>query len=443
MSRHPTSTQPGARAIAAQVIQKLLEKEQTLTALLPAYLCRLTNKKDQALTQELCFGVMRWYFQLDFLLGLLMEKKIKTKDTDIKALLLVGLYQFVHLRTPPHAVVAATVEACHELNKLWAKGLVNAVLRRFQRESKYLLEKIRDNDVARYSHPQWLLEVLKKNYPEGWTAIVAANNTYPPMALRVNTGRIERQAYLTMLHGIGIGATPAPDFIPAGIILERPVDVEKLPHFNDGYVSVQDLAAQLAPSLLDLQPSQRLLDACAAPGGKLAHIIESEPGLQEVTGVEHDPARFERLQRTLARLHLKAKLIYADARKTADWWDGRVFDRILLDAPCSASGVIRRHPDIKVLRTVADIEAVMTAQRELLSALWPLLKTGGRLLYVTCSILDSENDQQIGEFLRDHTNARVIVINADWGVPTHHGRQILPGQNNMDGFYYACLQKIQ
>lgn len=435
------SSQSGPRAIAALVIQRLLGKQQTLSSILPEYLNRLVHKKDQALAQELCYGVMRWYFQLDFLLGILIDKNIKAKDTDIKALLLMGLYQFIYLRTPPHAVVSATVEACNELNKGWAKGLVNAVLRRYQRESEYLLKKVEADLSAQYSHPEWLLDILKNNYPDCWQDIVTANNSYPPMTLRVNPGQVARDTYLTMLNQAGITANQAPPWLPAGIVLDHPVAVDKLPEFMNGYVSVQDLAAQLTPGLLDLKPQLRVLDACAAPGGKLAHILESEPGLTEAVGIESDQFRFDRLQQTLDRLQLKARLIHADARETAAWWDGVEFDRILLDAPCSATGVIRRHPDIKVLRTQADIETVITVQRELLSALWPLLKTGGKLLYVTCSILDSENDQQIRDFLNKHTDARIIMIDADWGINTHHGRQILPGQNNMDGFYYACVQK--
>lgn len=435
------SSQSGPRAIAAMVIQKLLGKRQTLSLILPDYLQRLAQKKDQPLAQELCYGVMRWYFQLDFLLGQLIDKKIKSKDTDIKALILIGLYQFIHLRTPPHAVVSATVEACNELGKSWAKGLVNAVLRRYQRESEHLHKCVEADLSALYSHPAWLLELLKNNYPDSWQDIVTANNCYPPMALRVNTRKVTRDTYLTMLNQSGIQAQQAPPWLLAAIMLENPVDVDRLPEFMSGYVSVQDLAAQLTPGLLDLKPHQRVLDACAAPGGKLAHILESAPELTGAVGIESDPFRFDRLQQTLDRLQLKATLRHADARETATWWDGVEFDRILLDAPCSATGVIRRHPDIKVLRTQADIETVITLQRELLTALWPLLKTGGKLLYVTCSILDAENDQQIREFLNKHTNARIIMVETDWGINTHHGRQILPGQSNMDGFYYACVQK--
>ena len=441
MPRKSKSRPPDARAIAALVIQKVLDNRQTLSVILPEYLNRLENKKNQALVQELSYGVMRWYFQLGFLLGILIEKNIKSRDTDIKALLLIGLYQFIYLRTPQHAVVSATVEACSQLNKEWAKGLVNAVLRRYQRESKHLLNAL-DSDInAKYSHPGWLLEILKNDYPDCWQEIVTANNSYPPMTLRVNLGKVSRETYLSMLNQAGKTSKQIPAWIPTGIVLDNAVDVDKLPEFMQGYVSVQDLAAQLTPGLLDIKPHQRVLDACAAPGGKLAHILETEPGLTEIVGVESDRFRFVRLQQTLDRLQLEASLIHANACEPASWWDGVAFDRILLDAPCSATGVIRRHPDIKVLRTQTDIENVVTVQGDLLSALWPLLRTAGKLLYVTCSILDSENDQQIRNFLTRHTDAKIVMIDADWGIRTHHGRQILPGQDNMDGFYYACLQK--
>lgn len=441
MPKKTMSSHTGARAIAALVIQELLSNQQKLSTILPEYLAPLTGKKDRALAQELCYGVMRWYFQLDYLLGLLVDKKIKAKDTDIKALLFIGLYQFIHLRTPPHAVVSATVEACNELDKSWAKSLVNAVLRRYQRESEYLLDNIESNLAAQCSHPEWLLKILQENYPEFWQEIVIANNVYPPMTLRVNFRKTTCEAYLAMLNEAGITAKLTSACTPAGIILDSPVDVDRLPQFRNGFASVQDLAAQLTPQLLDLCPAQRVLDACAAPGGKLAHILEYESGISETVAVEWDRLRFERLHQTLDRLQLHARLIQADARDTAAWWDGVEFDRILLDAPCSATGVIRRHPDIKVLRTPEDIETVTIIQSELLSSLWPLLKTGGKLLYVTCSVLTAENDHQIGKFLDKHTNVRIELINADWGMATCHGRQILPGQNNMDGFYYACLQK--
>lgn len=430
-----------ARAIAALAITEIFTQGQTLSSLLPSFLKRLADPRDQAFVQELCYGVLRWYFRLDFILRALLRKDLKPKDTDIKALILLGLYQLGHLRTPPHAAVSATVDACDDLHKSWAKNLVNALLRKYQRDSNYLLSLADQNIVAKYAHPRWLLEYLQQDYPMHWRAIGEANNHYPPMYLRVNSQKTSRPEYLAMLTEANIQAEETP-LSPTGIRLSKGIDIDLLPEFMNGYVSVQDLAAQLAPPLLDLHPGYRVLDACAAPGGKLSHILELEPGLIATVAVESDAYRFERLRQTLDRLQLAATLIHADARAINQWWDGLQFDRILLDAPCSATGVIRRHPDIKILRQPGDIADVTQIQAELLSALWPLLKSGGKLLYVTCSILTSENDSQIRAFTEKHPDARSIIIHTEWGLPTACGRQILPGQFDMDGFYYACLEKI-
>jgi len=430
-----------ARAIATLVITEVLTRGQTLSSLLPSFLGRLTNPRDQAFAQELSYGVLRWYYRLDFILQSLLSKDLKPKDTDIKALILVGLYQLGYLRTPPHAAVSATVDACDELHKPWAKKLVNAILRNYQRESNHLLSLADHDNAAKYAHPRWLLDSLQQYYPDQWQVISDANNHYPPMYLRVNGRKTSRPDYLARLAAAHIEALETP-FSPAGIRLAEAMDVSDLPEFQNGYVSVQDLAAQLAAPLLDLKPGQRVLDACAAPGGKLTHILELEPGLTETVAIENDAIRFEKLRQTLARVQLESTLIQADARSTDQWWDGISFDRILLDVPCSATGVIRRHPDIKVLRQSADILDVTQIQSELLSALWPLLKHGGKLLYVTCSILNPENDDQIRTFTAKHPHAGSIMINAEWGFTTAYGIQTLPGQFDMDGFYYACLEKI-
>ena len=435
------SKKPQTRALAALAISKLLTRKQTLTVILPDYTIRLQEKKDRAFLQELCYGVVRHYFLLEFILDNLLEKPLKPKDSDIKVLIMSGLYQGIFLGTPAHALVSASVEACDELRKSWAKKLVNAILRKYLRESQQLHTKSKQNPVARYSHPEWLLEFFKQDYPDTWQQICEENNQYPPMFLRVNTREISRDEYLGKLVQKNINAMAAP-YSVTGIKLEKPVDIHELPGFDQGMVSVQDLAAQLTPQILDIKPGQRVLDACAAPGGKLAHILEYEPQLEKVVAVENDANRYERLIQTLERLNLEADIKLADTRKTDTWWDGEKFDRILLDAPCSATGVIRRHPDIKLLRTPDEINPVAKLQNELLHTLWPLLITGGKLLYVTCSTLKKENDLQITNFLEHQNNVKVIEINAVWGIKTEFGRQILPGQDNMDGFYYACLQKI-
>ncbi|MBI4005140.1 MAG: 16S rRNA (cytosine(967)-C(5))-methyltransferase RsmB [Gammaproteobacteria bacterium] len=429
-----------ARAIAAQAIAEILTRGQTLSFLLPSFLEHLVNPKDQAFAQELCYGVFRWYYRLDFILQVLLTKELKPKDIDIRVLILVGLYQLGYLRTPPHAAVSATVDACDDLRKPWAKKLVNALLRKYQRDSDRLHLIIDKNNAAKYAHPTWLLEYLQRDYPDRWPAITDANNHHPPMFLRVNYRKTTRSDYMARLETAHIKAEET-NFSTAGIRLSKPMNVDELPEFKSGYVSVQDLAAQLSAPLLDLKSGQRVLDACAAPGGKLTHILELEPGLSDIVAIEYDAIRYEQLRRTLDRVHLTATLVHADARESEKWWDGIPFDRILLDAPCSATGVIRRHPDIKVLRKPENIAGATQIQYELLSTLWPLLKRGGKLLYVTCSILSPENDHQIRAFSANHPDAKPMTINGEWGLTTAYGIQTLPGQFDMDGFYYACLEK--
>lgn len=428
------------RALAAQAICELIRQRRPLSLLLPAYQARLNEQRDKALLQELVYGVLRWYFRLDYILKKLLNKNLKSGDLDIRTLIMTGLYQLADTRIPDHAAVSATVAACDELRKSWAKDLVNALLRRYQRESTHLQQAADSDPVAKYSHPRWLLDCLAGDLPGQWQAIVEANNQRPPMFLRVNQKKSSREAYLKRLDAAGIQASPAP-FTASGIRLNRPVDVNRLPSFFDGHVSIQDLAAQLAVPLLDIAAGHRVLDACAAPGGKLAHILELDIDIREVIAVEYNAARLQQLRDTLDRLQLAATLIHADARVTSDWWDGQPFDRILLDTPCSATGIIRRHPDIKVLRQPEEINEDMKIQGVLLCALWPLLKSGGKLLYVTCSVLAQENDRQIEAFTATHPDARTVRISADWGQATPYGRQSLTGQFDMDGFYYACLEK--
>lgn len=385
--------------------------------------------------------MLRWYYLLDCILQSMLEKDLRTKDTDIKILILLGLYQLEFLRTPEHAAVSATVEACADLKKQWAKSLVNALLRRFQKEHARLKILVEKDNQAKFSHPLWLIEILQKEYPEQWQQILKENNRYPPMYLRVNSKLTSRKDYILELDKYDINASETP-FVETGIKLEKPVDVEQLPMFNEGYVSVQDLAAQLCFSVMDIHQNHRVLDACAAPGGKLAHILEQGPDNVEVIALEPDENRFKRMQKNLERLQLKVTLVCNDANNTDQWWDNNKFDRILVDAPCSATGVIRRHPDIKILRVAENIEVNATIQGKLLSSLWPLLKHGGKLLYVTCSVLSTENDQCIKAFLESHNDAKFTTLHTDWGQSTEFGKQILPGEHDMDGFYYACLEKI-
>jgi 16S rRNA (cytosine967-C5)-methyltransferase len=393
----------------------------------------LADLREQAFAQALCYGVLRHYYSLDFILGKLLDKKLKKKDGDIRALMLIGLYQLDHMRTPAHAAVSATVDSCTTLKKPWAKNLINAILRRYQREHEQFPDLI--------EHPEWLLNMLKDEYPDRWSTIISENNLPPPMSLRVNSRVIDRARYLKQLESAGIEAQ-ASEFNENGIVLTHPTNVETLPGFSEGHVSVQDLAAQLAIPLLEPQAGERILDACSAPGGKLAHLLESMPTLQEAVAIELEPHRFKKLLSTLDRIRLSATLIQNDVRAANDWWDKQHFDRILIDAPCSASGVVRRHPDIKYLRTPEDVQNITLLQTEILNALWPLLKKGGKLLYITCSVFSAENDEQITAFINRHNDANSIPIQASWGKATKYGRQILPGENAMDGFYYAQLQKI-
>ena len=429
------------RAITALILTRIIKDRISLSIVLAENLKGISNKKDSAFIQELCYGVMRWYQQLDFIFHQLIDRNLRKKDTDIKMLLLCGFYQLEYLTTPDHAAVSATVEACKDLGKPWASRLINALLRRYIRERAQLQDKIEGNAEAKYAHPQWLLTMLQEDWPQNWESLIKANNQYPPMYLRVNQQKTTRSTYIDQLHKIGLESETTP-YADHGLLLKQAVNVDQLPGFDDGLASVQDLSAQLAAALLDLAEGQRVLDACAAPGGKTTHILECHKALNEVVAIDHDSRRIEILENNLHRLGFKATLHVADACTVEDWWDGDLFDRILIDAPCSATGVIRRHPDIKILRHLDDIDTVLLKQYKLLCSLWPTLKQRGKLLYVTCSVLLRENIQQIERFLIEHADCRINPINAKWGNHMPFGTQILTGNDNMDGFFYACLEKI-
>jgi 16S rRNA (cytosine967-C5)-methyltransferase len=429
-----------ARATAAHIVAEVTREGRSLSAASSTHLGRLKDPRDRGFAQELAYGTLRFLPQLEPLAQALLERPLKPKDADISALIAIGLYQLIHLQTAPHAAVSATAAACRGLKKPWATALINAVLRSYLRNPERLLAEIHTLESARYAHPDWLLAEMKQAWPTDWPAIVEANNRRPPMAIRVNARRLGRDDYLAALSKAGIAAQAAP-FTMQGILLSRPVDVDLLPGFHEGWVSVQDAAAQLAAPLLDLQPGQRVLDACAAPGGKAAHILEICPEGVSLVAVEKDFDRLNLLKGTLERLRLEAQVIHADASRPETWWDGQRFDRILLDAPCSGSGVIRRHPDIKTLKRAEDIPRLAGEQSQLLDALWSLLAPGGKLLYVTCSILPAENQRQIESFPDRQPEARACPIEASWGMVTGAGRQILPGEGGMDGLFYALLSR--
>jgi len=428
------------RLAAARALAAVLSGKASLNSSLPAQLDKV-DERDRGLTQDLAFGTARWQPRLDLLAAQLLQKPFKAADADVQALLLVGLYQLFYTRIPAHAAIGETVGCADKLKKPWAKGLLNAVLRRAQREGEALLAGMQRDPVVRTAHPRWLQKALKAFWPEQWEAICAANNAHPPMILRVNRRHHGRDAYLALLAEAGIDAS-ASQYSRDGIVLSEACDVRSLPGFAEGWVSVQDEAAQLSADLLELAPGQRVLDACCAPGGKTCHLLEAEAGLAHLVAIDLEAKRLTRVRENLDRLQLDAELIACDARDTASWWDGKPFQRILLDAPCSATGVIRRHPDIKLTRQADDIPALATLQGELLDALWPTLEVGGMLLYATCSSLPTENTEVIEAFLARTPGARELDLATEAGIRQPHGRQLLAQEGGHDGFYYAKLIKI-
>ena len=426
------------RVLIARVLRAVIGDQISLDH---AFAQQITETTAQtSFIKAACYGVLRHYLRLQWYLQQLMAKPLKPKDLDVHCLLLNGLYELFEMHTPDHAVVSESVNAVNQLKKSWAKGLVNAVLRNARRQHNDLQQQAQQNPEASTLHPRWLREQLQRDWPDAWESIVAHNNLPPPMTLRIDTKQTDREAYLTLLAQRGIVAT-AHTQVPTAITLEQAVDVHDLPDFDQGRVSVQDAAAQLAALLLDPQAGERVLDACAAPGGKTLHLLQQQPNLARLLALDSDAQRLGRVQQNLDRAGISAHLQQGDARNPATWWDGQPFDRILLDAPCSATGVIRRHPDIKLLRRPDDLPRLARTQTQILDALWPLLKTGGMLLYATCSVIKIENDQQIQGFLQKHADANWRPLNAGWGHAQTRGRQILPGEQGMDGFYYALIYK--
>jgi 16S rRNA (cytosine967-C5)-methyltransferase len=385
--------------------------------------------QQRAAVQDLSYGTLRWYGQLNAALESLLAQPLQ--DQTLRCLLLVGLYQLQYSKAPAHAVVDHAVKTAEALGKGRAKGLVNAVLRNFLRKQESLLEEIRSDEVARYSHPRWWIDKLKVQYPQHWEAILDAGNRHPPMTLRVNRRLASVEGYLDMLQSDGLEGRISG---ASAITLEQPVSVERLPGFRDGLVSVQDAGAQHAAALLDVEDGMRVLDACAAPGGKTAHLLESAD--LDLTALDNDAARLHKVGQNLQRLNLRAHLVLGDAGRPEAWWDGQPFQRILADVPCSASGVVRRHPDIKWLRRESDIAQFAAQQADILAALWRCLARGGKLLYVTCSIFNEENQLQIASFLNRHPDAQRLPLP---GLDSADG-QLIPDDNH-DGFYYALLSK--
>ena len=424
------------RAAAALCLASVY-KGHSLNQQLPLFEQQVIER-DRPLFKQLCYGVLRFFPRLLGISQQLLQKPLKEKDADILMLILLGAYQLTDTRIPAHAAVSATVAATRVLKKNWAKALVNGVLRQWQRRAEDLSTLL--SPAQQLAHPDWLHQIIKTSWPEQAHNIQLQNNQHPPMCLRVNQQNVSRDDYLQQLLDAKIDAS-ACEFAGDGVRLQQATSVDKLPGFYQGWVSVQDEAAQLAAPLLSLEPGQRVLDACCAPGGKTCHILETEPEIKELLALDVSEQRLKKVLQNLSRLTLNASILAGDAGRLDSWWDGETFDCILLDAPCSATGVIRRNPDIKLHRLAGDIEPLAQLQLQMLNALWPALTPGGLLLYATCSIIPRENEKVIEHFCHSQKFVEHLPINTDWGIQRPYGRQLFPQANGHDGFYYALLRK--
>ncbi|GHD34640.1 16S rRNA (cytosine(967)-C(5))-methyltransferase RsmB [Parahalioglobus pacificus] len=431
-------TARNTRALAATTVARVMAGDSLNHCLQTAI--SQCAPESRGLLQELCYGTLRLSPLLDAVMQQMLNKPLKAKDNDVRALILMGLYQLHAMRIPPHAAVSETVAATRALKKHWAKGMCNALLRRFQRDADALLDGV--SSAERNAHPRWLFDALHSQWPEQAGTIVAANNERPPMTLRINPQQTSRDAYLQLLSDHDIAASPGV-VSAAAVRLEDPCDVELLPEFDSGYCSVQDEAAQCAAELLDAQPGEYILDACAAPGGKTCHIAECTPGLEALVAMDVDADRLLKVQENAERLQLAVDCRQGNAAQPDDTLDGMTFDRILVDAPCSATGVIRRHPDVKILRRSSDARGFAAQQLAILQGLWPRLRDGGVLLYATCSVLKEENDDTVQAFLGSQPEASIETISRNGGYNTEHGWQLLPDPNGTDGLYYARLRKTR
>lgn len=430
---------PGAapRAAAAQTLAAVMNGE-ALDRAIQKYLPDVAER-DKALCQELCYGTLRFYPRFDAMLEHMLDRPMRKKDQSVYALAMLGFYQLSEMRIPPHAAVSATVDATSLLKKKPLAGLLNALLRRFQRERAALEQAL--PEAAAQCHPRWLYDLLGQHWPEQRTQIITANNARPPMTLRVNLSRIDRSSYLQELTKTGISAREG-RLNASAITLEEAMDVSLIPGFHEGLCSVQDEAAQLAAPLLALQEGETVLDACAAPGGKSAHLFETQPLLGALTALDIKAERLLRVEENHARLAVPGQILCGDgANPSKELREQGPFDAILLDAPCSASGVIRRHPDIKLLRRPEDIEGFAAQQRALLTGLWPLLKPGGRLLYVSCSVLPQENSAMMKWFLEQTDEAEEESLRVEQAEECTHGLQLLPDAHAWDGLYFCLLHK--
>lgn len=415
--------------LASQIVGRVLANNENLTVILAETFQRLPTLtyQERAATQDLSYGTLRFYGLINYVLQNLLNKPIA--DQEVRNLLLVSLYQLIFTRAKHYAVVDSAVSIANIWHKRYVKGFINAILRGFLRQQQALLDKAQQTEVGQYSHPQWWIKRMKNDYPSHWQTILLANNEHPPLTLRINCQQTDADHYLILLQKAGLSARKLDTY---AVQLDTPVPVDKLPYFFEGHVSVQDWGAQFAATLLDVQEGMHVLDACAAPGGKTCHILEMAN--VTLTALDKDAQRLRRVQDNLARLHLHARLLCGDASQPRQWWNGQKFERILADVPCSASGVVRRHPDIKWLRRPEDVRQFAAQQSKILDQLWDCLDKDGKLLYTTCSVFPEENIEQIEDFISRHSDA----IHQDVSL-THNG-QLLPTDAH-DGFYYALIQK--
>ncbi|MFK2878139.1 16S rRNA (cytosine(967)-C(5))-methyltransferase RsmB [Rhodanobacter hydrolyticus] len=426
------------RALAAKSLADIALHGASLREAMDRHAQKLPDPRDRALLMALVSDGARWWPRFDAALDRLLERPLRSKEPAVHALLVLGLVQLEVLELADYAAVAATVEAVRALKRPQLAGLVNAVLRRWQRERVTHLAALGAKPETRHAHPRWLAEAIARDWPAQADAIMAADNREPPLMLRANRRRSDRDSLIERLRLDGQAAEPHA-WLTDAVVLPHSTDVTRLPGFAEGLFAVQDGAAQIAADLADVRDGQRVLDACAAPGGKACHLLERAN--VALTALEFEPKRTERIRENLTRLHLQARVIVGDAGQPSAWWDGQAFDRILIDAPCSATGVLRRRPDVRLHRRADDISALAAQQRRILEALWPLLAPGGRLLYITCSLLRAENEAVVAPFLAMHADAHAVQFTLPAGQAAAEGWQILPGDGDLDGMYYAVLEK--
>lgn len=423
-----------SRLLALEIVSAVLIRGRSLDTAIEEK--QLSADVNASFVREMCYGVLRYYGHLSAIASGLLEKPLKKKDQDVFLLMLLGLYQLRHLAVPEHAVLNETVAVLTKIKKPWAKGLVNAVLRRYLRESAEIEKRLVDQFVSDY--PAWLEKMIQLDWPQDYETILKKGNEKAPMVIRVCEQWISKAAYLQKLSDENIPAFFHPD-VPTAIVLESACAVSSLPGFSKGWVSVQDASPQWAASLLAPSPGDEVLDACAAPGGKTLHLLQDYPGIRLVA-VEKEEKRLQRIKENLQRANSACTLVLADVIEWAKTQSEGLFDCILLDAPCSGTGVIRRHPDIKFLRKAEDIESASHIQLRMVQALWPLLKKGGRLLYCTCSIMKKENSEVMSRALQSLNDAKEFSLDIPKALRQEVGYQLLPDQD-YDGFYFACLRK--